>query len=371
MPDDLMSRARLQSQRLARGCATPGEAVESLCALQAQDYAWGLWAVGARVAPESGLATQEAVEQAIAQGQIVRSWPMRRTLHLLAAADVHWMLKLLAGRAVEQAAGRRRQLGIEEGELARSRELWSAALQGGKRLTRSAMLEMLEAGGLSPEGQRGYHLLVHHAQEGLLSLGPNEGKEQTYVLLDEWVPPAPPLDRDEALATLARRYFAGHGPATAHDLARWAYLPMGDVRKGLAAASADLERTTHEGVEYWMAPGALDAASESNVAEPPRVLLLAGFDEMVLGYKDRTATISAENEARIVPGGNGVFRPVLLVDGVVVAGWTRTLRRKGVTIDVEPFGDGAALLATHADALEQAARRYGDFLGLPATVQVQ
>ncbi|MGL4650036.1 MAG: winged helix DNA-binding domain-containing protein, partial [Caldilineaceae bacterium] len=232
--------------------------VRHLGALQAQDYAWGIWSVAARVDPVSALATQAAVEQALAEASIVRSWPMRRTLHLVAGADLRWMLATMAMRAVAQGAPRRRDLGILDEQLAQARDIWAAALEGGRRLTRTAMLEVLEQGGIPTDGQRGYHLLVHHAQEGLLCLGPNEGKEQTFVLLDEWIAPAPPLTRDEALATLALRYFTGHGPATIHDLGWWSGMPLGELRAGLSAVAPLLEAHTVDNREYWMAPGALD-----------------------------------------------------------------------------------------------------------------
>ena len=124
-------RVRLRSQCITHPAATPALAVQGLCALQAQDYAWGLWAIGLRTAPQLGAAaTQQAVEAALAQAALVRTWPMRRTLHIVAAADVRWMLELMASKAVAEAATRRRELGIEEAHVDRAGEVWAAARFG-------------------------------------------------------------------------------------------------------------------------------------------------------------------------------------------------------------------------------------------------
>ncbi len=361
-------RARLRSQRLTHPAATPQQAVQQLCALQAQDNAWGLWAVGLRTAPETGAAsTQQVVEAALAQAEIVRTWPMRRTLHIVAAADVRWMLELMASKMVVAATRRRHELGVEDAHVEQAGRVWADALQGGRILARSAMLQLLDEAGVPSDGQRGYHLLVHHAQLGLTCLGPMQGKEQTFVLLDDWIPPTPRLTGDEALAQLALRYFTGHGPATVQDLVWWSGLSTKEVRAGLEAAKPALQHAQLDGRDYWMAPGALDLPPFD--PDAPQFHLASGFDELLLGYKDRGATITAEDARRIQPGGNLVFRPVVLRDGVVVGGWQRTVRKKGVAVAVEPFGPPAQLFADPAHAaLEQAAARYGAFLGLPARV---
>lgn len=366
-----LARARLRSQLLTAPAGSPLQAVEQLGALQAQDYAWAIWAVGLRVEPRTGLATQRAVEEAINSARIIRTWPMRRTMHLVAAADVRWMLALMGARALAVAEPRRRALGIDDAHLHQAGDLWAAALQGGKRLRRSAMLQALERGGVPTDGQRGYHILVHWAMRGRLCLGPNAGKEQTYVLLDEWAAPASPLERDEALATLALRFFRGHGPATLQDFAWWSGLPMGDVRAALSAAAPNLQRLALGERDYWMAPGTLDEGAGASGARTAQFHLAAGFDEMLLGYRDREAVISPANAERIVPGGNGVFKPVVLRDGYVVGGWQRTARKKGVTIVVESFAEPGQLAddATQR-GLAEAALRYGDFVGAPTTLSL-
>ncbi len=222
---------RLAAQRIAPGePATPGQVVRSMLAMQGQDFPGARWSIGLR---GHGL-TDDEVGAAFDAGDIVRSWPMRGTLHVVAAEDIGWMLALLAPRVIAATATRRAQLGITEDDLRRARDAVVAALEGGRALEREALLSAISAGGTVIDGQRGYHLLGHLAQTGVLVLGPISGKQQTYVLLAEWVRNPRRLMRDEALGELADRYFRSHGPATERDLARWSGLPLGDVRRGLA-----------------------------------------------------------------------------------------------------------------------------------------
>ncbi len=351
--------------------------VSRLLAVQAQDYPGATWAIGLR-AVDSTLAT---VEQAIAERKIVRTWPMRGTLHFVAAEDVRWMLALLPARAIARAAAREGQLGLEPADFARSRELFGRALSGGRELTRPEATALLDSGGVSTEGQRGYHILARLAQEGLLVLGPMEGKQQTFVLLDEWLPPdtagsgASRLARDEALANLATRFFEGHGPATADDLARWADLPKREARAALASVAHTLESAEHDGARYWFAPRAAEvpAVEQYPTARPaarrPEVVLLPAFDEFMVGYANRGAQLGEFAQtygARI--GGNGLLSPTLLVNGHAVGVWKRATRARSVAVRVAPF---RRLGAAERRGLAAAAGRYGRFLGLDAAVEVQ
>ena len=223
--------SRLVNQGIA--CPTfaqPGAVVDWLGALQAQDYDGALWSIGLRMVS----ATKPSVEQALAERTIVRTWPMRGRLHFVAARDARWLLALLTPRVIAQTAGRYRQLELNEAIFARSKEVFAKALQGGKQLTREALQQLLEQTGIATTGQRGYHILVRAAQDGLICFGVPRGKQQTFALLDEWVPPAPSLAGDAALAELTRRYFVSHGPATVQDLMRWAGLTAAEAKTGLA-----------------------------------------------------------------------------------------------------------------------------------------
>ncbi|WP_369130760.1 winged helix DNA-binding domain-containing protein [Modestobacter roseus] len=325
---------RLAAQRLVGPSPrTPAEAVRWLTAVQGQDLPGAVLSVALR----SGPGTRAAVTAALDEGSIVRSWPMRGTLHLTAADDLPWLLELLGPRVLAGAAGRRASLELTDADVERAREVALAALTGGRRLGRAELLAELTAGGVPTEGQRGYHVLWYLSQTGTLVLGPTADGDQQFVLLDEWVPTPRRLDREEALGELALRYFRSHGPATVKDLVRWAGCTVGDVKAGLALARPQLESLTVDGVEHLMDPETPDRLAAAREAAGG-VLLLPGFDELVLGYADRSCTVPAEHAQRIVPGNNGMFRPTVVHRGTVVAVW-RTGRTKARALELEPFGE--------------------------------
>ena len=244
---------RLQNQCIqAPRFERPEDAVYWMGAMQAQDYNHGVWAVGLR----TRAATLSGVERAVAAGKLLRTWPMRGTLHFVAAGDAKWMLSLSGERTLAAARGRHAQLGLDAAVFTRSQHLVTAALQGGKCLTRAQMMQVLEQGGVSTAGQRGIHILGQAAVSSLICFGPKEGKQQTFVLLDEFAPNSRTLPRGEALAELAGRYFASHGPATVRDFAWWAGLTLTDARAGLAAVNG-LSSISIDSTEYWLAADAL------------------------------------------------------------------------------------------------------------------
>ena len=337
----------IAARRLARLCVSapegsPLEVLDRLLAVQAQDHASALWAVGLRCT-----ATQQAVARALAQGAMVRTWPMRGTLHLLRARDARWMVDLLGPRSLAAQAGRRRQLELDDALLSRCRDRIERALQDGPA-SREALMAELRSIGVSTDGQRGYHVLVHLAQQGrICQAGPDRN---TFALLESFAPVRSPLPRDQALAELARRYFSGHGPATEADLAWWAGLPLGDVRAAIAGAREHLVREEHDGAICWSAAG-------EEPPPPPGAHLLPAFDELLLGYRDRSAVLDPAHASRVCPGGNGVFRPMVVVGGRVVATWRAKSTRGGVRFAWEPF-EGPL----DPEALREATARYEGFL---------
>ena len=353
MPADLR-RHRLRSQGLAAtGFDDPAEPVRWQGAVQAQDYLGSLWAIGLRT--RGG--TERLVERAIADRRIVRTWPMRGTLHFVAADDARWMLALMTPRVVASSAARlERDYGLDAKALGRSRKVVVEALEGGRSLARDALYRTLDRAGLSTAGGRGLHLTWRLAHEGLICFGPREGKQQTFVLLEEWVPPGKRMARDEALAELARRYFTSHGPATLHDFAWWSGLPLRDAMGGLAMASGQLVSHELAGRRYWMAAKRADASSR-------RAWLLPAFDEYTVAYRDRAAILAPAHARRV--NGMDILRPAIVVNGRVVGTWTRTTRDSSVRISLNPF---TRLDTTARHAVGAAARRYAAFLGLRADV---
>jgi hypothetical protein len=354
---------RLISQQIAvRERATAGQIVRSMLAIQGQDLPGARWSIGLR---GDGL-TDADVGAAFDAGDIVRSWPMRGTLHVVAAEDIGWMLELMASRVTRASATRRAALGITGEDLELARDAALAALGGRRALSREALLTAIAASGIVIDGQRGYHLLGYLAQTGILVLGPIIGKQQAFVLLEEWAPTPRRLERDEALRELAGRYFRSHGPATEGDLARWSGLPLRDVRRGIALCGDALGRLELGGMTYYLAPEVPDTAfAASPAAGVPNIRLLPGFDEYLLGYGDRSAALAPEHAAAVVPGGNGMFLPTIVIDGEVMGTWKRTTTTREVVIGLSPFHPLSGQTTTGLAAAVQA---YGAFLGKPARI---
>lgn len=358
MTDIDIARRRLHNQAITPAAfEKPDDVVKRLGAVQAQDYLGALWAVGLR----TKAATEQTVEQAISNREFVRTWPMRGTLHFVAAEDVRWMLALLAPRIIAGSARRHKQLELDAATLARSEALFKEALQGEQQLIRPEMMEVLERGGVTASGQRGYHILRWAALIGLICFGPRRGKQDTFVWLDDWLPDGGKLlDREESLAELARRYFAGHGPATIEDFMWWSGLTAADARAGLAMVESQLAREELDGQTYWYSLSASTAKIDS-----PKAYLLPAFDEYLLGYKDRGAVLDPVHATKVVPGRNGIFKPIIVIDGLVKGTWQRTLRKTKVLIDLAPFD---SLSPAQMEAAATAAEPYGCFLGLPVEI---
>jgi hypothetical protein len=199
-------------------------------------------------------------------------------------------------------------------------------------LTREALYALLATVHISTAGQRGLHILWRLAHDGVICFGPREGKQPTFVLLDEWVPNAINLDRGEALAKLALRYFTGHGPATLRDFVWWSGLKVSDAKAGLDLVASQLVPEKIDDEVYWM-PQDMPAFHDVS----PTAYLLPGFDEYMLGYKDRSAALDPVHAQKLIPGNNGMFMPTIVMDGYVVATWKRTLKKNAVLITAAPF----------------------------------
>lgn len=328
---------RLVAQRLvAPDDVATSAAVSRLLAVQAQDLPGALTSIALRT--RGG--TVDDVCEAFDARVLVRSWPMRGTLHVVMVEDLRWMLDLLTARPLEAARRRREQvLDLTDDDVRRAHRVAERVLAG-RAVPRQELLDAWEHHDVPTTIGRGYHLISTLAHMGVLCLGPVVGREQLLVLVEEWVPQTRSVGRDEALGRLALRYFRGHGPATLQDLVRWAGIGVRDARLGLALASESLETVWCDDVEYHLDPAVPDLLAQHR-DEARGTFLLPGFDEMVLGYADRSPTVPPEFARRIVPGGNGVFRPTVLHDGVAVGVWRTTGRgdNGGVrgAIVAEPF----------------------------------
>ncbi|MEO6284554.1 MAG: winged helix DNA-binding domain-containing protein [Dyadobacter sp.] len=347
---------RLQSQLISDSrFKTAAQVVSWLVAVQAQDYSGAKWSLGLRL---PGFKESD-VDKAIASKAIIRTWPMRGTLHFVASEDARWMLRLLTPRIISGSAGRNRQLELDEQVFNKSMDLLLKAMEGGKQLMRNEVYQLLENNGITTTGQRGIHIINHLAQNQVLCHGVHHEKQPTYTLFEEWVPFSKNLEGKEALAELALRYFNGHGPATVKDFEWWSGLKLSDAREGLKLASFQLQHFEIDGKTYWSSMEANDEV------KPNLVYLLPGFDEYMLGYTDRSLILAAAHSSRIVPGNNGMFMPTIVVNGRVEGIWKRILKKETVEIQILAFGK---LSLSKKKTIETEAKKFGKYLSRNVTV---
>jgi Winged helix DNA-binding domain len=333
--------------------------VEWFGAMQAQDLNSMMWSLGARLPTM----TSADIHQALERKQALRTWPMRGTIHLVPPRDARWMVEVLGAKPLAGAAKRRETIGLSEKTADASVDALAEALVGGVRLTRAQCLEVLDKKGLSGEGQRGYHVLWYASQRAVTCIAPNIGSEQTFALLDDWAPDQATPEREEALGIVAERYFRSHGPASRADLQRWAGLTVTEVKAGIAAAGDALAAVRVDGTEMYAAAALLD-----DHPKLPRTAmhLLPGFDEYLLGYKDRTLMLDAEHFTAIVPGGNGMFKSTIVAAGRVVGTWQRTNAKTKTTVDFHPLVEIPPAARERAEA---ALKPYAHFLDRPVTAR--
>jgi hypothetical protein len=350
-----LAQRRLRNQYInSSPLEDPVEVVRALCAVQAQDYYASLWAVGLRLRG----AHEADVERALNERRIVRTWPMRGTLHFIAAEDVRWLLALLAPRVLQRQTARlRREFAIDRPVLRRARKIVEKALCGGQAVTRSSLYQRFDAEGVSTERQRGLHILWWLAHEGQICCGPRAGKQPTFVLLDEWIPLSTAFNRDEALAKLAQRYFAHHGPATLADFVWWSGLTVADARRSIEAASSQLISETNDEVTWW-------SGAQRRTRRNPTCHLLPVYDEYTVGYADRSACLDPAQASRVAAG-HGVFRAPIVINGRIVGSWSRELCKDRVDVRVTPL---MRFNGEQMRSIEAAAGRYGEFLSVAAAV---
>lgn len=334
---------RLLSQHLVNPLPTPAEVVAHFGCTQGQDYPGSTTSIALRTTERS----LHAVRDAYDCGQIVRSWPMRGTLFVVSAQDLGWMLGLTAEKVLRSTVKRREQLGLDEDSLEATETVARQVLRG-QGLVRSDLLAAWTDAGLDVANGRGYHRIFHLAVRGVLCQGPTQGKEQRFVLSDEWITSPRPLAGTEAVAYWFQRYVNSHGPVPAAEFCWWTKLTKTDLAPVLDQLRDDYEIIDVDGTEYWAAPGLVEAyAAQQRATAAP--LLLPGFDELVLGYGNRRAVLTTEEEAMVVPGKNGVFKATVIHQGHGVGTWKRTRPHKPVAVD--PFA--GSLPTTVAKAIPQ------------------
>ena len=353
---------RLANQQLAHSrFARAGNLVEWLGAVQAQDYAAAKWAVGQRLTDS----TDAELEQAFAEGSILRTHVLRPTWHFVSPADIRWMLALTAPRVRALCQYYYRQLGLDAAFFARSQKVMAKALEGGRQLTREELACELQRSGMAGcealgVDQRMGHIMGRAELDGVVCSGARRGKQFTYALLEERVPRAKTLSRSEMLAELSGRYFRSRGPATLRDFVWWSGLTAKDARAGLELVKSTLLSEVWGDQTYWMP----DSVAPARIGGR-RAYLLANFDEYIVAYADRGAICDRADANTVDARNNILFNHTIVVDGKIAGTWKRSISKGRVTVEAKLFAPASA---TDARKIAAAADRYGTFLGLEPQV---
>lgn len=347
---------RLNNQHLlGNSFQTPAEVVAWFGAVQAQEYALAKWGVSQRL---SGFSDAD-IETAFAEGQILRTHTMRPTWHFVTPEDIRWILKLTSPRVQAFNAYMYRQTEVDEAIFTRSIDAFIKALQGGKQLTRNELADALEKVGIQAKGTRLACIVMYAELEAFICSGARKGKQFTYALLDERVPQGKILARDEALAELVRKFFRSHGPASLHDFSWWSGLTIADSKEGIASLGDELIEESIEGKSYWHT-GTLPTIMPAS----PSALLLPPYDEYGIAYKDSTGILEPQF---IEHAKNTIFGGVIVIDGQIIGYWRRTINKKTVQMEFNPF---RPMSEAEFEAAKIEAEKFGDFLGLPVAVIV-
>ena len=348
-----IARWRLRTQHLVSpGAVSAREAVGSLLAVQAENPSQAAWAVASRTSNPD----QADLAALLDGGAVLRTHVLRPTWHFVRAEDVGWLLDL-TGPRVRRVTGQqlRDSHGLDERSIGHAVAAVMEALASRGQLTRGQLADELRERRTGGNGQMLMILLAHAELEGLICSGPVAGGEHTYALMEERVPAPRRLGRAEALAELALRYFTGHGPATERDLAYWATLTLTDVRAGLQQVGDQLGSFQHDGRTFWHPPGEPPSGPQQ-----PAAHLLQILDETYRGYQDSRWVLDTAGD---VPRTRETATGMALVDAQLVAAMRRTIAHDHVQFDLRPY---RALTSPETGALDQAANRYGEYLGLTA-----
>jgi len=345
---------RLSNQRLLDSrLPTAASVVSWLGAVQAQDFAGARWAVGQRMTS----ATDADVARAFDNGEILRTHVMRPTWHFVTPADLRWLLALTAPRVHACSAPYYRRNELDARTFARARRVFERVLEGGVFLTRTELAAQLARARITADGERLAYVMMHAELDGLICSGPRKGKQFTYALLEERAPGAKTLPPDEALATLTRRYFSSHGPATARDFAWWSGLTVAQAKKGLEMIGRDAESEDVDGVRYWRMRDGRNSGGSARSAH-----LLPNYDEFLIAYKDRELSLGKTRFAEIGTRGRDVYVHHVMVNGKLAGSWRPELTRGRLDVSISTYQRASPPTAR---AIAKVRRRYEAFVRGP------
>jgi hypothetical protein len=352
-----ISTLRLLNQQIAsQSIETEKELVAWMGAMQAQDYNQAKWAIGLRLPKLTG----EQIESAFNRGEIIRTHLMRPTWHFVSSDDIYWMLELTAKQIKSSMKSRNRDLELTESVFKKSHDILMKSLEGNRTLTRDELSDQLNRAGINTYEQRMPHILMEAEIDGIICSGGIKGNKQTYALLSERVPVKRTLTKDEALAKLANSYFTSHGPASLPDFIWWSGLLVSEARKALEMNKSYLISTTIENEVYWFTEPV-----SVTLPLPDSVYLLPAFDEYLISYKNRSAVITEDHHKKAISN-NGIFWPVIVVNGQISGTWKRTLKKDKVLVELDHFRPHNK---KEVQLINCAVEKYGYFSGIKAEVQ--
>jgi len=346
-----ISNCRLFSQKIASTEFTSAkEIVEWMGAMQSQDFAMAKWAVGVRLLNP----TNTKIEEALNKGEILRTHVMRPTWHFVASDDIYWLLDLTANKIKSSMKSRDKELELSEAVYTKCNNIIGQLLIGGIHLSREEFAIAFNNSNIKTDNNRLSHIMLRAELEGIVCSGHVNGNKQTHALLSDRVPRKKILLRDESLAELAKRYFTSHGPATLQDFVWWSGLSVTDARQGFEAVKSLFISETIDAVQYWFKD-----SFPGNRIDRNTLYLLPAFDEFLISYRNRSASLSLIHHKKAVSD-NGIFRPVIVVGGQVTGLWKRTIKKDEVMISTSSFLQGNEI---ETSLFEKASMAFGSFLG--------
>jgi hypothetical protein len=354
MKNSDIARSRIINQQLHdTRFKTVSELIKWFGAIQAQEYAHAKWALGMRL----NNINESIIEIAFNKGELLRTHILRPTWHFVHNDDIRWMIALTAPRVKSVNAFMYRKMELTNNLLNKTTDILAKELEGGKYLTRTALNKVLAKKNIIADGIRLSCIMMQAELNSVICSGPRIGKQFTYALLDERVFSNSIISNEEALASLAKRYFLSRGPASIKDFSTWSGLTISDSKKGLEMIKSHVTKEVIEGEEYYFDPVL------SITERAKKMCLLPIYDEYIMGYKNRVAILDIKN--KYAPDTAFVFDNTIIYDGQIIGTWKRTIHKTSIDLEYsffQPQPKEYLKLVTHA------IKQYERFHDLPVNV---
>lgn len=342
---------RLNNQLLSHDTSyRPESVVSHLLCMQAQDRNQHLWAIASR-----SWCTQEDIIQAYNDWLIIRNWTQRGTIHVISAEDVMRMTKLCATKTLSSFTKRKEYLGINDNQYDRALRHLEEYLHSWPKLRKDIWLYLSQSWIDITSGLL-YNILCFAGSSGLVVQWPIINGEQAFVLTSQRIKKTQNYNEKESVRQLCLRYFSSHGPATIEDLQRWSGLGKTVIRQGITYCGYQLQSFEYEGKVYYSNPLSNYYSPKNNIH------FLAWFDERLLWYKNRSATVHNDHLNKIDISRNGVFKPTIMINGITIGIWTIKHKSKVTEIKIQPFD---TISSSEYHLLEKAICNYAQYIAKP------